>query len=281
MKKGINYWAFPASDAGVPLALEEAFSYAASLGFEVFEPTVDGPGSPLSLETTRREAESLRVSAEKAGIEIATVASGLAWGCSPTDPDPAVRKQAVENSAKVMEIASWLGAETILYLPGMVSAPFIPDFTPQQYDDVDARAREAVSRLLDTAEKLGIRMGVENVWNRYLLSPLEMREFIDSFQSEYVGSYFDVGNTMLYGHPEHWIRILGDRIFAVHMKDFRREVGSLNGFVDLLAGDVCFPEVMKTFREIGYSGVYVAEYVPPTLGAAEKAAAALKLIEQM
>lgn len=281
MKKGINYWAFPPSKDGTPFSLLEAFTYAKELGYEVFEPTVDGPGAPLNLETTKQEAEAFRASADKVGIEIATVAAGLAWGCSPTDPDPDVRNKAVENTKKILEIASWLGAETILYLPGMVSAPFVPDFVPQRYDEVDKQAKEAVSRVLDTAEKLGIKLGVENVWNRYLLSPLEMRDFIDSFKSEYVGAYFDVGNTMLYGHPEHWINILGDRIFAVHMKDFRREVGNLQGFVDLLAGDVCFPAVMDTFREIGYNGVFIAEYVPPTLGAAEKAAAALKLIEKM
>ena len=86
---------------------------------------------------------------------------------------------------------------------------------------------------------------------------------------------------MLYGHPEHWIRILEKRIFAVHMKDFRVEVGNLNGFVDLLAGDVPFAKVMQAFSDIGYIGAYTAEYVPATLGAAEKAIAALRIIENL
>jgi hexulose-6-phosphate isomerase len=106
-----------------------------------------------------------------------------------------------------------------------------------------------------------------------------MQAFIDRFDSPWIGSYFDTGNVMLYGHPEDWIRTLGRRIFAVHVKDFRVNVGNLDGFVDVLAGDVDFPAVMAAFREVGYGGPYTIEYVPPTLGAAEKGIAALKLIE--
>lgn len=280
MKKGINYWAFPPNRNGKPLSGIETLDRARDLGFDAVEFTVDPVGA-VTPQTTRKEAEALQNEAEKRGLLLETLASGLAWGTSPTSPDEHVRAQAVHNAEKQLEIASWLGCTTILYLPGMVSACFVPDFTPQPYDKVHRWAKESLLAILPRAEELQVKIGIENVWNRFLLSPVEMAQFIDSFDSPFVGSYFDVGNVMLYGHPEHWIGILGKRIFAVHMKDFRVEVGNLNGFVDLLAGDVPYPAVMEAFREIGYTGTYTAEYVPATLGAAEKAAAALKLIETM
>ncbi len=280
VRKGINYWAFPADSNGVPLTAEEVLQRSAELGFDCFEFTVDPVGA-ITPDTTREEAEDIRVMADRLGIRLETLASGLAWGTSPTDPRKEVREEAVRNTIRQLELASWLGCHTILYLPGMVSACFIPDFTPQRYDRVAAWAAEAVEAVLPTAEKLGINLGIENVWNRFLLSPVEMRDFIDGCNSPRVGAYFDVGNVMLYGHPEHWIEILGKRIFAIHMKDFRVNAGNLDGFVDLLAGDVPYPEVMRQCRLIGYDGPYTAEYVPGTLGAAEKSIAALKLIEEM
>lgn len=280
MKKGINYWAFPPKANGELLTASEVLQRAKALGFDLVEFTVDPVGA-VTPEITREEAEAIKAEAADLQIGLETLASGLAWGASPTDPDPKTRETAIKNSIRQLEIASWLGCHTILYLPGMVSACFIPDFSPQSYDQVDVWAHEAVKQILPHAEKLGVRMGVENVWNRYHLSPLEMRDFIDSFDSQYLGAYFDVGNIMLYGHPEHWITILGSRIFAVHMKDFRVEVGNLNGFVDLLAGDVNYPQVMMKLNEINYTGPCTAEYVPGIVGAAEKAAAALLLIEEM
>lgn len=279
MLKGLNYWAFPPAADGAPCDPVEALRQARALGFDCFEPTVEAQGL-ISLTTTPAEVERVRREAAAQGLRLITLASGLAWGASPTHPDPAVRDRAVRNYEKVLEIAAGLGAETILYIPGMVSAVFVPEFAPQPYDRVEAWAREALVRLLPTAERLGVKIGVENVWNRFLLSPLEMRAFIDSFASPWVGAYFDVGNVMLYGHPEHWIDILGPRLLAVHLKDFRVAVGNLDGFVDLLAGDVDFAAVLRACARVGYAGPFTAEIVPGRVGAAEKAAAALRTIEQ-
>ncbi len=280
MIKGINYWAFGPGADGRAMDPVRAMEAAKGLGFDAFELTVEAEGR-VSLKTTEAEAQAVRQEADRIGIKLLTVASGLAWGCSPTHPDEAVRAQAVEQYRKVIRVTAWLGAETLLYLPGMVSAGFVEDYTPQPYDVVDARAREAVEKLLPLAEKSGVRLGVENVWNRYLLSPVEMAAFIDSFSSEYLGSYFDIGNVMLYGHPEHWIRILSKRVLAVHCKDFRVNVGNLDGFVDLLSGDVDYPAVLGALSDIGYTGPLTAEIVPATPGCVEKAAAALRTIEEM
>ncbi len=279
MIKGINFWAFAPGPDGTPWDQVSALRRAKELGYDTFEFTVDGDQGLISLSASQAEVEKVRDEATKLGIGLPTVASGLAWGTSPTDPRPEVRAKAVENAKATLRIASWLGAETILYLPGMVSASFVPDFAPQRYDKVDTWARESLSAILPLAEELGVTIAVENVWNRYLLSPVEMASFIDSFGSDRVGAYFDTGNCMLYGHPEHWIEILGARIAAVHLKDFRVSVGNLNGFVDLLAGDCDFHACFEAFRATGYKGPYTVEYVPPVPGAVEKGIAALRIIE--
>jgi len=281
MKKGINYWAFPPNGDGSPIGPIQAIRTAKRLGFDCLELTIDGEGE-LTCGTTKEAAARFRSEADGAGIELLTVASGLAWGVSPTDPDPALRSQAIRNAERSLELCAQLGAKPWLYsAPVLVSVQlFVPAFSPQPYEKVAVWAKEAVEKLLPTAEKLKVHLGVENVWNRFLLSPVEMRDFIDQFQSEWVGSYLDVGNVLQFGHPEDWIKTLGKRIKAVHMKDFRVAVGSLDGFVDLLSGDVDFKGIMPLFREIGYPGPYTAEIVPGRAGAAEKAIAALRIIEQ-
>ena len=280
MIKGINYWAFAPEADGAPRNPVTAMREAKTLGYDAFELTVD-PNGPISLATTKSEAEKIRRAAEEIGIGLKTLASGLAWRNSPTHPDPAIRAKAVEDYKAILRIAAWLGVETILYIPGMVSAPFIPDFEPQPYDVVHARAKEALASLLPFAENLNVKIGVENVWNRYLLSPLEMRDFIDYFSSPFVGSYFDVGNVMLFGHPEHWVKILGRRILAVHIKDFRVEIGNLSGFVDILTGDVNYPAVMRAFKEIGYTGTFTAEvFASPTRNMPAVAIQSLRKIEE-
>ena len=280
MTKGINYWAFQPESDGSGMDPRKAMDLAANLGFDAFELTIDSRDGPLSFAMSRSEAEAIRRHAERIGISLSTLASGAAWSESPTHPDPAVRRQAQQNTRRLIEIASWLGVDTLLYLPGMVSAVFVPDFVPQRYDLVLDRSRESLEAVLPDAEKAGVRLGIENVWNRFLLSPVEMKEYIDSFSTELIGSYFDIGNCLLYGHPEHWIEILGSRILAVHMKDFRVEVGNLNGFVDLLAGDVDFDACFQAFRSVEYDGPFTVEYVPGIPGAPEKGAAAMMLLEE-
>ncbi len=140
-------------------------------------------------------------------------------------------------------------AETVLVVPGVVN-------TDVSYDQAYEVSQKSIRELLATAEELDVMMCLENVWNKFLLSPLEMRDFIDSFDSPLVQAYFDVGNILLYGYPEQWIEILGPRIKKVHIKDFN--VGTRE-FVGLLQGDVDYPTVMAAFRSIGYDGYITAE----------------------
>jgi hexulose-6-phosphate isomerase len=144
-----------------------------------------------------------------------------------------------------------------------VGADFIPGCEELSYDKVWDRATDFISNALPLAKELGVDIGIENVWNKFLLSPLEMARFIDQFDDARVGSYFDVGDVLATGYPEHWIPILNDRIRRVHVKDYRRAVGSVDGFVDLLSGDVNWPAVVQSLKSIGYSGWVAAEMIPP------------------
>jgi len=130
------------------------------------------------------------------------------------------------------------------------------------YDVCYERALESYKNVAKYGEDMGVNINIENIWNRFLLSPFEMAKFIDEVGSPNVGSYFDVGNCMAFGYPEHWIKILNKRINCVHFKDYRRGVGSLHGFVDLLAGDANWPKVIDAFDQIGYDGWANAEMCP-------------------
>ena len=216
--------------------------------------------------------------AEKHGLEISGVASGESWTTSPTANDEDVREKIIDFTQKALQVSHWLGSDAYLFVPGAVEVFFLPDAEVIPYDVCYQRASEAISQLVPVAEKLGVAIAVENVWNKFLLSPLEMREFIDNFNTSQVGVYFDVGNVLLTGYPDQWIRILGSRIKRVHIKDFKRSVGTADGFVDLLEGDVDFDAIKKALTEINYDGYVTAEMIPYVHGRPEKTAAAMKKI---
>ena len=171
-----------------------------------------------------------------------------------------------------------MGTDAYLFVPGAVDVFFLPDGEVVPYDVCYQRATDSIFQIAPTAEKLGVSIAVENVWNKFLLSPLEMRSFIDQFHSRNVGAYFDVGNVLLTGYPEQWIRILGSRIKRIHIKDFKRSIGTIDGFVDLLEGDVDFEAVKKALAEIGYDGFVTAEMLPFVPGRPKKTAKAMKQI---
>lgn len=148
-------------------------------------------------------------------------------------------------------------------VPGAVGVDFLPGCEVVPYQLAYDRATEFIRTALPAAEKAGVTLAVENVWNKFLLSPIELRSFVDQFGSPRVGVYFDVANVLAFGYPEHWIEILGHRIHRVHLKDYRRNVGTGDGFCDLLSGDVNWPGVMKSLRLIGYRGWVTAEMIPP------------------
>lgn len=256
MKKGISIWSFAETD------LDKIFALAKDAGFDGVELALAEDG-PVNLNSTKEDMEKVKECAEKHGIELYSLASGLYWGGNYTSNSEEVRAHAKEVTKKQLELASYLGMESILVVPGAVGVDFVPDSDVVPYDVAYDRAKEALLELAPVAEKYKVHLAIENVWNKFLLSPLEMRDLIDSIGSDYVGSYFDVGNVLYCGYPEHWIKILGNRIKKVHFKDYRREPGGLNCFVDLLAGEVNWVAVKAAFEEIGYDDWATAEMLPP------------------
>ena len=276
MKISASYWIFEGGLEGT-LPIHKAMEQASQLGFDAIELGIASQGVLTHL-TTQAECEAICAMANKNGLEISGVASGESWGSSPTSSDVKVREKILDFTKKALQITQWLGTDAYLYVPGAVDVFFLPEAEVVPYDVCYERAAEAISKLLPTAEKLGVSIAVENVWNKFLLSPLEMRDFIDKFKSTSVGAYFDVGNVLLTGYPDQWIRILGSRIKRVHIKDFKLSIGTADGFVDLQEGDVDFEAIKNALSEINYDGYVTAEMIPYEPGRPQKTASAMKQI---
>jgi hexulose-6-phosphate isomerase len=179
--------------------------------------------------------------------------------------DEAHRQRALEFSRKYIQVAGWLGVKTILVIPGVVDVGWDPSVPVVSYQQVWDTSSKSLEELLPLAEDHGVVLGLENVWSKFLVGPVETKAFIDQFDSPYLRAYFDVGNVLISGHPEHWIEILGDRIAAVQVKNFSRQDagGVLHGFGDdLLEGDVNWDAVKAALRAIDYRGPITAEMLP-------------------
>ncbi len=259
--KSLNYWSVPGGLDGTldPLSF---IAIAAKYGFPAVELAIGEAGSAFGTDVTQARCEEVLAAAASAGIAVASTASGLYWGRSLADGSASIRAEAQDDLAKMLQVASWLGVKTHLTIPGAVDVFFMPDREALPYAHVWKYATEGIRALLPVAEKCGVRMGIENVWNRFLLSPHDMASFIDQFESPWVGAYVDVGNLQPFGYAEDWLRHLGKRVVGIHFKDFKRNVGTAEGFVDLLEGDVNWPAVMDAIREIGFDGPVVAEMIP-------------------
>ncbi len=256
MKKGISIWSFPEG------TLAETFALAADAGFEGVEVALGEGVGEITLASTEKELLAVKNLAKESGIELYSVACGLYWDYFLNDADEAARTKAQDIVKKQLETASILGCDSILVIPGCVNAEFAAPGKVMDYETCYHRSLESIMKVKQYAEEYKVNIGLENVWNKFLLSPMEMRDFIDKIGSDYVGSYLDIGNTLANGYPEHWIRTLGNRIKKVHFKDYRIEAGGLHGFVDLLAGDVNYPAVVNELEQIGYDGWVTAEMIP-------------------
>jgi len=255
MKKGINRWGF------VEKNVRDCIKRAKKTGFEGIELNLEAEGE-ITLASKEKELLEIKKFATDTGLEISSIIAALLWKYPLTSGDKTIAKKGKDVVKKSVEIASILQADTVLVIPGVVGSVLLAPTEVYPYDVVYKRSQEVLKELAPFAREHQVYLGVENVWNKFLLSPTEMKNFIDEINEEYVQAYFDVGNVLLYGYPEHWIRILGKRIKKVHFKDFRTAVGTLDGFVGLLHGDVNWKEVMAAFKEIGYDGYAIAEYIP-------------------
>jgi L-ribulose-5-phosphate 3-epimerase len=262
MKKSINLWAFPYPEK---MSLVQCLQLAKDAGFDGIELNYD-LDNDLSPKAGTNELTAIRKTAESIGIAISGLCSFLFWPYPLTSSDPAKRSRALELAAKMTHAAHDLGTENLLVVPGAVHIPWRTDYEPVPNDVCDRRARDAVGKLLPTAEKLGVFMNIENIFfNGYLMTPAEMIAFCDSFQSEHLRVHFDTGNIMLFQFPEHWISILGSRIKNVHLKEFTKKGTdySLESFRPLLDGTTNWPAVLEAFDKTGYRGYLTFEYFHP------------------
>lgn len=256
MKKGVNYWSFPAGTSNAQILRS-----AARHGFAGAELGMGADGD-LNAASTPTELAALRDLAGDLGIDIVSVVSMAAMVDNLVADDRSLRARGLVATQRQIELAHELGAGAVLVVPGYVGVDFIANAKPVAYEAAYDRALAAVAELAATATAAGVVIGIENVWNRFLTSPLEMRGFLDAVGSPAVGAYFDIGNTLATGYPQDWVRALGSRIVRVHAKDYRMVPGGLSGFVDLLSGDVDFPAVTAALAEVGYDGWISAEVTP-------------------
>lgn len=262
MKKSINLWAFPYPEK---MNLEQCLRLAKSAGFDAVELNYD-LDNDLSPKSGAKEYAAIRNLADKIGIQISGLCSFLFWPYPLTANDNAKRTRGFELAGKMTQAAHDLGVENLLVVPGAVNIPWRTDYEPVPNDVCDKRAREAVARLLPNAEKLKVKLNIENIFfNGYLMTPGEMNDFVDSFKSEYVKVHFDTGNIMMFQFPEHWIKMLGKRIQNVHLKEYTKKGTdySLETFRPLLDGTTNWPAVMEAFEQTGYRGYLTFEYFHP------------------
>ncbi len=262
MKTSINLWAFPYPDK---MTLRQCLELAKDAGFDGIELNYDLE-SDLSPGHTTAAYQAIRNMAEGVGIEISGLCSFLFWPYPLTSNDPAERARGEELAGLMLRAAHDLGTENLLVVPGAVHMPWREDHDPTPNDVCLARAKESVGKMVGRAEKLGVYLNMENIFfNGFLMSPMEMCDFVDGFGSQYVQVHFDTGNIMEYQFPEHWIPILGQRIKNVHLKEYSKKSSdhSLEAFRPLLDGTTNWPAVMKAFEEIEYSGFLTFEYFHP------------------
>jgi L-ribulose-5-phosphate 3-epimerase len=237
IKKGILFSMLPAN-----LSYGERLKLVHEIGFEMLQaPTEPDAG----------KAEELKKAADAAQIRIDSVMNMDHWKYPLSSGDPAVVEKSLAGMRTSLHNAKLWGSDVVLLVPAVLD--------PQtSYREAWTRSQREIRKLLPLAEELKVVIAIEEVWNRFLLSPLEMATYIDEFQSPWVKAWFDVGNVMLYGYPQDWIRTLDKRIVKVHLKDFKRNKDSY-AWVNLGEGDIDWPAVREAFAAINYTGSATVE----------------------
>ena len=271
MKIGINQFCYPMS-----YDVRDAIEATARLGFDsielCFTPAqggcVGGGGGVtdaldiggyynrlLNEDSTEADFRALRRLADDAQLRVSSVGGIVSFTIWPlTARDAAIAQRSMDAVRKMLDAAQILGADTVLVIPGIVTEDMPCEWAYET-------AQQRVTQLADYAPD--IHIGIENVWNNMLYSPMELSRFVDGTGRSNVGVYFDIANARRFGFPENWIRCMGSRICKFHCKDYRMSLDNINAFTNILDGDVNYPEVIRAMGEIGYDGDLVVELTPP------------------
>mgnify|MGYP002382139817 CR=1 FL=1 len=225
----------------------EKFNLIKELGFDGVE--LDSPN-----QLDNRE---ILIARDKTGILIDGVVNSVHWSSPLSDADPMVRAKCVESMKISLNDCKLYGGSSVLLVPAVVNEKV-------SYQEAYTRSQAEIKKILPVAEKTGIKIAIENVWNNFLLSPIEAARYIDEFKNPMIGWHFDIGNIIRYGYPEQWIKVLGKRIIKTDIKDYSRkkanDEGVWKGFnAELGEGDVDWNAVNNALRFIGYEGWGAAE----------------------
>jgi hexulose-6-phosphate isomerase len=243
IRKAVEFSMLPNS-----LGILERFQLAKDAGFEEIEcPTTPEPA----------KAEEILAASKKAGLRIHSVMNQEHWRSPLSSSDPAVVEKSMEGMRISLRNAKLWGADTVLLVPAVVNAE-----TP--YAQAWERSQRQIRKLVPLAEELKVIIGIEEVWNKFLLSPLEMARYVDEFQTPWIRAYFDVGNIEIWGYPQDWIRTLGKRIVKLHVKDFAFKNDPAThkrtaDFVALFDGEIDWKAVHAALADIGYQGTATVE----------------------
>jgi len=237
IKKGVWFGMLPEK-----LSIADRYKMARDVGFEVVQaPT----------EADEHKADEIKKAADAAGIRIDSVMNMDHWKYPLSSSDPAAVEKSLAGMRTSLHNAKLWGSEVVLLVPAVVNGQ-------TSYHDAWTRSQKEIRKLLPLAEELKVVIGIEEVWNKFLLSPLEMVKYISEFNSPWIQAWFDVGNVVLYGYPQDWIHTLGKSIVKVHLKDFKRKEDGY-AWVNLGEGDIDWPAVRQAFTDIGYSGSAITE----------------------
>ena len=220
----------------------ERFQMAKDAGFEEIE---------CATVESQSEAEEIKKAAEQTKLRIHSVMNQAHWKFPLSSSDPSVVQTSLKGLETSIRNANFWGAETVLLVPAVVN----PETS---YQEAWTRSQQQIRKALPLAEKMKVIIAIEEVWNKFLLSPLEMSRYIDEFKSPWVKSYLDVGNMVFYGYPQDWLRTLDKRVAKLHIKDFRFK-NRMAEFVPLREGDIDWKAVYKALADIGYKGTATLE----------------------
>jgi L-ribulose-5-phosphate 3-epimerase len=237
MKKGVLYSMLPEN-----ISIADRFKMARGCGFEV----VQAPTTPDD-----KTAAEIKSGADAAGIRIDSVMNMDHWKYPLSSNDPAVVQKSLVGMRTSLHNAKLWGSDAVLLVPAVVD----PETS---YRDAWTRSQAQIRTLIPLAQELNVVIAIEEVWNKFLLSPLEMASYIKEFDSPSVQAWFDVGNVVLYGFPQDWIHTLGKSIAKVHLKDFK-QTGDAYKWVNLGEGEVDWPAVQQAFADVGYTGSVIVE----------------------
>ena len=236
IKKAVQIYMLPKE-----MSYADRFKLAGDVGFEGVEgQTIEDP----------KVAEEIRKASEDAKVPIHSVMNMAHWDNPLSSSDPAVVKKSLDGMRTSLHNAKLWGAQAVLLVPAVVN----PETS---YQEAWTRSQKNIRTLIPLAEELKVVIAIEEVWNKFLLSPLEMARYVDEFKSPWIKQYFDVGNVVFYGYPQDWIHTIGKRIAKVHLKDFKMGKGwdpVTAQFVNLGDGDIDWAAVRKAFADVGYTG---------------------------